>query len=242
MELFLTIKQAIMKQNTSVIADKFSKNVAIMLALASLVYAIPVTAQQRNFRDRDRSWQGDDSRRQISRPPSIHQRQLSTFSNPDNTRRIENRNDQRALADNFNRRSFDRSSSISTNREYSRQNIDQNVVRRNYPNDLNRGGISYSKPGGIYNRPGFGQNHIDRSYDYRGYNKSYNSYRSPSYNAYNPNWRYAYAPRRYSVFNTLPSFYQMHFMPYLAMYNKKGNLLATFEGAMKMEDLIRTFK
>jgi len=40
---------------------------------------------------------------------------------------------------------------------------------------------------------------------------------------------------------TLPSFYQMHFMPYLAMYNKKGNLLATFEGAMKMEDLIRTF-
>jgi hypothetical protein len=41
---------------------------------------------------------------------------------------------------------------------------------------------------------------------------------------------------------TLPSFYQMHFMPYLAMYNKKGNLLATFEGAMKIEDLIHTFK
>jgi thiol-disulfide isomerase/thioredoxin len=41
---------------------------------------------------------------------------------------------------------------------------------------------------------------------------------------------------------TLPSFYQMHFMPYLAMYNKKGNLLATFEGSMKIEDLIYTFK
>ncbi|HEV8506165.1 MAG TPA: thioredoxin [Chitinophagaceae bacterium] len=41
---------------------------------------------------------------------------------------------------------------------------------------------------------------------------------------------------------TLPSFYQMHFMPYLAMYNKKGNLLATFEGSMKMQDLIHTFK
>ena len=41
---------------------------------------------------------------------------------------------------------------------------------------------------------------------------------------------------------TLPSFYQMHFMPYLAMYDKKGKLLATFEGAMKMEDLIHTFK
>jgi thiol-disulfide isomerase/thioredoxin len=41
---------------------------------------------------------------------------------------------------------------------------------------------------------------------------------------------------------TLPSFYQMHFMPYLAMYDKKGNLLSTFEGAMKIEDLIHTFK
>jgi thiol-disulfide isomerase/thioredoxin len=41
---------------------------------------------------------------------------------------------------------------------------------------------------------------------------------------------------------TLAPFYQMHFMPYLAMYNKKGNLLATFEGSMKMEDLIHTFK
>jgi len=41
---------------------------------------------------------------------------------------------------------------------------------------------------------------------------------------------------------TLPSFYQMHFMPYLAMYNKKGSLLATFEGSMKIEDLIQTFK
>jgi thiol-disulfide isomerase/thioredoxin len=40
----------------------------------------------------------------------------------------------------------------------------------------------------------------------------------------------------------LPSFFQMHFMPYLAMYNKKGNLLTTFEGSMKIEDLISTFK
>lgn len=40
----------------------------------------------------------------------------------------------------------------------------------------------------------------------------------------------------------LPSFYQIHFMPYLAMYDKKGNLLTTFEGAMKIEDLINVFK
>lgn len=40
----------------------------------------------------------------------------------------------------------------------------------------------------------------------------------------------------------LPSFYQIHFMPYLAMYDKKGNLLTTFEGAMKIEDLVSEFK
>jgi thioredoxin-related protein len=41
---------------------------------------------------------------------------------------------------------------------------------------------------------------------------------------------------------TLPSFYQIHFMPYLAMYDKKGNLLTTFEGSMKIDDLINVFK
>lgn len=40
---------------------------------------------------------------------------------------------------------------------------------------------------------------------------------------------------------TLPSFYQIRFMPYLAMYNKKGNLITTYEGAMKIEDLIKVF-
>jgi thiol-disulfide isomerase/thioredoxin len=40
----------------------------------------------------------------------------------------------------------------------------------------------------------------------------------------------------------LPSFYKIRFMPYLAMYDKKGNLLTTFEGAMKIEDLVNVFK
>src|SRR5947207_6975089 len=31
----------------------------------------------------------------------------------------------------------------------------------------------------------------------------------------------------------LPTFYQIRFMPYLAMYDKKGNLLTTFEGTMQ---------
>ncbi len=42
--------------------------------------------------------------------------------------------------------------------------------------------------------------------------------------------------------STLPVFYRIRFMPYLAMYNKKGNLLSTFEGSMKIEDLINVFK
>jgi thiol-disulfide isomerase/thioredoxin len=40
----------------------------------------------------------------------------------------------------------------------------------------------------------------------------------------------------------LPSFYQIKFLPYLAMYDKKGNLLTTFQGSMTIDDLINVFK
>jgi thioredoxin-related protein len=40
----------------------------------------------------------------------------------------------------------------------------------------------------------------------------------------------------------LPSFYRVRSLPYLAMYDQKGNLLTTFEGTMKIEDLINVFK
>ena len=40
----------------------------------------------------------------------------------------------------------------------------------------------------------------------------------------------------------LPSFYRVSSLPYLAMYDQKGNLLTTFEGTMKIEDLINVFK
>jgi len=40
----------------------------------------------------------------------------------------------------------------------------------------------------------------------------------------------------------LPSFYQIKFMPYLAMYDKKGNLVTTFQGSMKIDDLVKVFK
>ena len=41
--------------------------------------------------------------------------------------------------------------------------------------------------------------------------------------------------------NLLPSFYKVGSLPYLAMYDKKGNLLSTFEGTMNIEDLINVF-
>lgn len=40
----------------------------------------------------------------------------------------------------------------------------------------------------------------------------------------------------------LPNFYRIHNLPYLAMYDKKGKLINTFEGTMKIEDLINVFK
>jgi thioredoxin-related protein len=46
--------------------------------------------------------------------------------------------------------------------------------------------------------------------------------------------------RDYQFF--LPSFFMVRNLPYLAMYNKEGNLLKTFEGNMKIDDLIQVFK
>jgi thioredoxin-related protein len=40
----------------------------------------------------------------------------------------------------------------------------------------------------------------------------------------------------------LPSFFRVHNLPYLAMYDKSGNLLKTVEGNMKVEELLEVFK
>jgi thiol-disulfide isomerase/thioredoxin len=40
----------------------------------------------------------------------------------------------------------------------------------------------------------------------------------------------------------LPSFFMIRNLPYLAMYSKKRQLLNTFEGAMKIEDLVKVFR
>lgn len=39
----------------------------------------------------------------------------------------------------------------------------------------------------------------------------------------------------------LPPFYKIRNLPYLALYDKKGNLITTFEGTQKTDDLIRAF-
>jgi thiol-disulfide isomerase/thioredoxin len=39
----------------------------------------------------------------------------------------------------------------------------------------------------------------------------------------------------------LPSFFMIRNLPYLAMYDKKGKLLTTFEGTMKIDDILKAF-
>lgn len=40
----------------------------------------------------------------------------------------------------------------------------------------------------------------------------------------------------------LPPFYAMKSLPYLALYNKKGNLITTFEGTTRIEKVLEAFK
>jgi thiol-disulfide isomerase/thioredoxin len=39
----------------------------------------------------------------------------------------------------------------------------------------------------------------------------------------------------------LPPFYKIKNLPYLALYDRKGNLITTFEGTQKTDDLIKAF-
>ena len=72
--------------------------------------------------------------------------------------------------------------------------------------------ITYNRPRNDRNRTDYGNyNRRDNNFNYgnrgnRGYYGN-NNYRRPLYNPHNPNWRYAYVPRRYSIFNRLPSSY-----------------------------------
>ncbi len=44
------------------------------------------------------------------------------------------------------------------------------------------------------------------------------------------------------LFNIMPSFYNIKNMPFQAFYNKKGNLITTFEGSMPLLKIIEVFK
>lgn len=44
------------------------------------------------------------------------------------------------------------------------------------------------------------------------------------------------------LYYILPPFYDVHNLPYLAFYNKKGNLITGFEGSMPLEKIIRQFQ
>jgi thioredoxin-related protein len=44
------------------------------------------------------------------------------------------------------------------------------------------------------------------------------------------------------MFYIMPSFYNVKNLPFLAFYNKKGNLVTTFEGSMPLQRIIEVFK
>ena len=39
----------------------------------------------------------------------------------------------------------------------------------------------------------------------------------------------------------LPPFYKIRNLPYLALYDKKGNLITTFEGTQKIDTILAAF-
>jgi len=44
------------------------------------------------------------------------------------------------------------------------------------------------------------------------------------------------------IYNILPSFYAIRNLPFHALYNKKGVLISTYEGSIKIENLLKTLK
>jgi thioredoxin-related protein len=44
------------------------------------------------------------------------------------------------------------------------------------------------------------------------------------------------------VYYTTPSFYNIHNLPFLAMYNANGNLIGVYEGTLPLEKLVKVFE
>jgi len=178
-----------------------------------------------------------EARQRIMRQPSIHQQgapNMSRFpaqarpATPPNavsgTQRMSGIGrpqvtmDRSTVFDRANNGAFTRpgSGSRPVNGDFNRPDKLNNRpadVPYNRPADVtyNRPARDYNRrdydnhPGKYSNNSNWGYNHNNQGgYNNNGYNKNYPR---PVYNPYNPNWRYAYAPRRNSVFYSLPSSY-----------------------------------
>ncbi|MEP7143892.1 MAG: DUF6515 family protein [Ferruginibacter sp.] len=187
-----------MKTTLTSTSKTLYQKAGMLLLFMMCFYSITVPAQGNRHQG-----DGGGSRQSTVRQPSVHQRAPNI-----------DRSSSQARTPGNTRINPDRGSRINNN---NRPGINTDRTANNRPNNnFNRPGNSnnrpgnntYNRPGNNSNRPGYGNrpgNNFNNGYR-GGYNR-YNSYRRPVYNARNPNWRYAYAPRRNSIFNTLPSSY-----------------------------------
>ncbi|MEP7107517.1 MAG: DUF6515 family protein [Ferruginibacter sp.] len=167
----------------------YSQKAGIIMLLISCFYGMNAPAQSDRRGDQRNRNQGDAPARQsMRREQTNHQRTPNINRSP-------------AQAGNPG------NSGINPERNIPRIN-NNNAARRgngynSTENRINQAG------NGNYSRPGNNFNNRDRGN--WGYSRN-NHYRRPVYNAHNPNWRYTYAPRRNSIFNTLPlSYFSINF-------------------------------
>ncbi|MEO6547416.1 MAG: DUF6515 family protein [Ferruginibacter sp.] len=140
---------------------------------------------------------GNQNRSEVNRFPAPDRNTGMNRTIPQNNNNTINGNSGSRPGNSFNR--------PGNNGRFGNGNINSS---RN--NAYNRPGNNYNQQNRPFNRPG---NNYNNNYNNNNRSNNYyngrgnNNYRRPSYSAYNPNWRYAYAPRRNSIYNSLPSSY-----------------------------------
>jgi len=189
----------------------------IFLLVSSLISMQLAAQGDRNGQQRTKGQEAGMVRQPIDRPSSIRQQSprmerqrpaleshpanhmgnitRTPASQPGNTSNLYNQgNGRRYNSDRNSARLYNgtatRPANNSFNRSVNSNRLNNNAYNRP-GNKINHGGNNYSR-GNMYNSRR---------------NNNFNNYRRPVYSAYNPNWRYAYAPRRNSIFNSLPSTY-----------------------------------
>ncbi|MEJ7588918.1 MAG: DUF6515 family protein [Ferruginibacter sp.] len=177
------------------------KIAGITIVILTCLYSLDSVAQ--GDRRREYNSQQSQERPRIKRESSIHQQSPAINRYPSPPRNQGNAGIINDRASRRNNNGFNRSGN-----GYDRPN---GFTR---PNNINRQGnndVTSNRPGYSYNR-GNSNDFNRRSYNYnngnRGnYGRYNNNHRRPNYIHGNPNWRFACAPRRNSIFNTLPSSY-----------------------------------